>query len=264
MPSILDKILQQKKLEVSNLKQRMPINMENDRTQYYSFIEKMTTSKELLVISEFKRASPSKGIINELVDPVDQATTYVENGASAISVLTDASFFKGSFEDLQQIRRHVSVPILCKDFIIDEIQIDMAHAAGADMILLIAAALTENRLIELYEYATKKQLEVLIEIHDEQELAKAVQTGTKMIGVNNRNLKNFHVEIQVTEKLAPKVIAEGINLISESGLATIEDVKCVAAAGAKAVLIGEAFMKNNKRRNLIKQFSHVPLVGANK
>lgn len=194
MPTILEKILREKEREVKILKENAQKMIRPRHHPQHSFIEKLNNTDQLLIISEFKRASPSKGLINGTVDPLEQATVYVKNGATAISVLTDEKFFHGSFTDLQLIRDNIAVPVLCKDFIIDEIQIDVAHDAGADMILLIAAALSGVRLKNLYDYAMEKQLEVLVEVHEESELEKAFQTGTKMIGVNNRNLKTFHVD----------------------------------------------------------------------
>ena len=164
-------------------------------------------------------------------------------GASAVSVLTDHRFFNGSISDLKAVRKAIDVPILCKDFIIDSIQIDVAKNAGADIILLIVAAMDEKKLVDLYQYAKDHHLEVLMEVHSEDELKIALKTGAKLIGVNNRNLKTFEVDLSVTEKLAPIVKKSGAFLISESGIKTLDDVKRVMKAGANGILVGEMLMR---------------------
>jgi indole-3-glycerol phosphate synthase len=243
METILDKIIDQKKKEILILReggQHFPDTNHARR----SFIQKLQTADEISIISEFKRASPSKGIINNKIDPSYQAGLYEEYGASAISVLTDQTFFKGSFSDLKEVRSKVNLPILCKDFIIDQLQIDLAASNGADIILLIVAALDENRLIELFQYAKGLGLEVLVEVHNQEELERALKTDAKLIGVNNRDLKTFQVSLEVTEKLAAIVKSTGAFLISESGIHHQEDVERVRNAGANAILVGEALMKS--------------------
>jgi indole-3-glycerol phosphate synthase len=241
--TILDKIIAQKKKEILLLLEGKQ-TLHSVVRQRRSFIQKLQTAEEISIISEFKRASPSKGIINDTIPPAIQAGLYEEFGASAISVLTDQTFFKGSFSDLQEVRKTVNLPILCKDFIIDQIQIDFAAAHGADIVLLIVAALDEFKLIELFQYAKGIGLEVLVEVHNLEELETALKTGAKLIGVNNRDLKTFHVSLEVTEKLATVVRNAGAFLISESGVHHQEDVERVRNAGANAVLVGEAFMKS--------------------
>ena len=176
METILDRIIHEKKKEVIRLKESNP-NTQNTNRVKNSFIQKLQNAEEIAIISEFKRASPSKGLINNGVEPAVQAGQYEKSGASAISVLTDKTFFQGSFSDLRAVREAVDLPILCKDFIIDPIQIDFAEANGADLILLIAAALDQTKLIELYQYAKSKNLEVLLEVHNQEELEKALKTG---------------------------------------------------------------------------------------
>ncbi|MFJ7725731.1 indole-3-glycerol phosphate synthase TrpC [Neobacillus sp. NPDC097160] len=241
METILERIIEQKKKEVILLqegKQRIPQTAYRKR----SFIQKLQDANELSVIAEFKRASPSKGLINNGVEPARQASIYEEYGASAISVLTDQSFFKGSFSDLQKVRETVDLPLLCKDFIIDPLQIDLAAANGADLILLIVAALDEKRLSELFQYAKAKDLEVLVEVHNQEELEKALKTKAMLIGVNNRDLKTFQVSLDVTETLASTVKKSGAYLISESGIHHKQDAERVRNAGANGILVGEAFM----------------------
>lgn len=251
MATILDKIIAEKRIEVAMLKEQQP-NFPAGQQKNRSFLEKLQKGEELAIIAEFKRASPSKGDINIGKDPQEQASSYIEYGADAISVLTDTPFFKGTIEDLAAVREAVDTPILCKDFVIDEIQIERAEAAGANLILLIAAALEEERLKELYSYAAAKGLEVLMEVHNEEELEKALKTDAKIIGVNNRDLKTFTVDLAVTERLAPKVKAAGAFLISESGIKTEEDIERVLKAGANGILVGEAFMMADNLESLLK------------
>ncbi|MCL6573522.1 MAG: indole-3-glycerol phosphate synthase TrpC [Bacillus sp. (in: Bacteria)] len=243
MRTILERIIEQKKKEVRFFRERNQYLPVTD-TQKRSFIHKLQTVDELAIIAEFKRASPSKGVINDTVEPGAQAQLYEKYGAAAVSVLTDQTFFQGSFADLQAVRAAVELPILCKDFMIDPLQIDLAAAHGADIILLIVAALDEDRLGTLYRYAKSIDLEVLVEVHNQAELEKALKTGAKIIGVNNRDLKTFQVSLDVTERLAQTVKSAGAYLISESGILQRKDVERVRKAGVNGILVGEAFMKN--------------------
>lgn len=196
------------------------------------------------IISEIKRASPSKGDISIEVDVLAQAKKYEAAGAAAISVLTDETYFKGSIEDLRKVAGAVSIPVLCKDFMISEIQIDRAKEAGATIILLIVAALEKEELQRLYGYASVLGLEVLVEVHDEEELAAALDLGAELIGINNRDLKTFQVSLERTAELAKQFPADGNRLlISESGLHTEEDAAFVFGHGASGILVGEALMR---------------------
>lgn len=259
METILDKIIAVKKKEVEELRgmgirpARLVVN------QRRSFIEKLERATDLSIIAEFKRASPSKGDINPDIDPSVQTRLYVDAGADAVSVLTDQTFFKGTMTDLTAVRATIDNPVLCKDFIIDPIQIDRAKQAGADIILLIAAALDDETLHTLYQYAIEKELEVLMEVHDEEEAVRVLRTNNRLIGVNNRNLKTFAVNLDVTEELAPLIKNEGRFLISESGIKTIDDVKRVLTAGANGILVGETFMRHESPRDVI-QAMKLPLV----
>jgi indole-3-glycerol phosphate synthase len=248
--TILDRILEQKKMELASL-QGNPSVPQNGFARR-SLIHNLQKADEISIIAEYKRASPSKGIINNGIGPVEQALQYEEAGAAAISVLTDSTFFQGSFQDLTQIKKTVNIPVLCKDFIIDPLQIDWAVASGADLILLIVAAMDESKLNELYQYAKKYNLEVLIEVHNLEELEKALKTGAKLIGVNNRNLKTFEVSLETTEQLGPIIKSSGVFLISESGIHGKEDVERVKQAGANGILVGEALMKSkNVKQHLV-------------
>ncbi|WP_066300604.1 indole-3-glycerol phosphate synthase TrpC [Bacillus sp. FJAT-29937] len=253
MTTILNIILEEKEKEVLKLRDEELDIHDQPLRKKRSFLKKLQQRDSLAIIAEFKRASPSKGDINLGADPKVQAQSYIEFGADAISVLTDTPFFKGGFEDLSLVREAVDAPLLCKDFIIDEVQILKAKSSGANLILLIAAALEEERLKELYTFAINNGLEVLMEVHNEDELLKVLRTGAQIIGVNNRDLKTFTVDLAITEKLAPKIKAAGAFLISESGIKTEEDVQRVIDAGADGILVGEAFMKSDNLERLMKR-----------
>ncbi|MFS0776527.1 indole-3-glycerol phosphate synthase TrpC [Neobacillus sp. 3P2-tot-E-2] len=259
METILDRIINEKQKEVLKLRAGDLIKVEAKPKR--SFIRKLQNADEIAIISEFKRASPSKGLINNGVEPADQAARYEKAGASAVSVLTDSAFFKGSFADLRAVREAVDLPILCKDFIIDSIQIDQAAAHGADIILLIVAALNETTLEQLYQYARSLDLEVLVEVHNQEELEKALKIGAKLIGVNNRDLKTFNVSLDVTESLAKSIKDSGAFLISESGIHHREDVERVRSAGANGILVGEALMKSPDLAKSFQDF-RLPLFGG--
>jgi len=243
--NILNKIIEQKKIEVcALLEQPDPLAYFTEKPRP-SLFEQLRTSDTLQVISEMKRASPSKGLIAEGADPVAQAKIYEQAGAVAISVLTDKEFFKGSFKDLAAVADVVQIPLLCKDFMIDRVQIRFAKASGASIILLIAAALTDEILRDLYSYATSLNLEILVEVHDLQELERALAVGAQLIGVNNRDLRSFEVSLERTREIAETFpFDEERVLISESGIWNQEDAKTVAAMGASGVLVGESLMRS--------------------
>lgn len=243
MVDFLTKILDAKKEEVKELK-RNPSHIQEPARKVSSLVEVLTSSSKMQVIAEIKRASPSKGEIKLEVDPAQQATEYEEAGAAAISVLTDTAYFKGSTEDLALVSRSVKLPLLCKDFIIDQIQIDIAKKAGAQVILLIVAALTQEKLENLNHYAKLQNLEVLVEVHNEQELNQAMLLHPELIGVNNRNLKTFEIDLEVTDRLGAILKKADQLFISESGIKTPADVLRVKKAGAKGILVGETLMKS--------------------
>ncbi|WP_138420132.1 indole-3-glycerol phosphate synthase TrpC [Aquibacillus sediminis] len=251
--TILDKILQEKQKEVAVLKSTYQSSSVATRLEKRSLYQAFMESDYMNIIAEIKRASPSKGVINKGVDPATQAKGYQNYGAGAISVLTDQPFFKGTMEDLQNVRANVEIPILNKDFIVDEIQIDRAYDYGASVILLIAAALPPARLADLYSYATTKGLEVLFEVHNEQEMQIANDIGAKIVGINNRDLKTFHVDLAVTEKLVPMVETPDALIISESGFKTTEDVNRIMQAGVKGILVGETMMRSDDLQQTFNQ-----------
>ena len=196
------------------------------------------------IIAEVKKGSPSKGIIREDFDPLDVAEIYQNHGATCLSVLTDEQFFYGSLRYLALIREQVGLPMLRKDFIIDPFQVLESRAAGADAILLIAAILSFDEIEELYALAKSVHLDVLLEVHDEDELAMACRSSVPLIGVNNRNLRTFETDLGVTERLAAMVPA-GRVLVAESGIMCRADVERLQHAGAGAFLVGESLMRED-------------------
>lgn len=241
--TILQEILEVKYKEVEQLKKEPKVVVK--RPNRPSLFEKLKQVDQLQVIAEMKRASPSKGMIREGANPVVQGKRYEESGAACISVLTDTTFFKGSFDDLQDVAEAVGTPLLCKDFMVDRVQIDRAKAAGASVILLIVAALDDETLATLHAYALSEGLEVLVEVHDVEELTRALAIDAKLIGVNNRDLKTFTVDLQRTEEVAAVFpFHENRVLISESGIVDAKDAERVGKAGAKAVLVGESLMRS--------------------
>lgn len=243
--TILEKILQVKKQEVKELLKQGPIELTQVSVLKPSLFETLYNSQHLQVISEIKRASPSKGLIEGNVNPLQQALAYEKAGAVAISVLTDQQFFKGSMHDLQIVSEAVKLPVLCKDFIIHQLQIEEAKRAGASIVLLIVAALDQQNLQELFDYATSLKLEVLVEVHDVEELQRALLINAKLIGVNNRNLKTFEVNLENTKEIARHFpFHEKRVLISESGIRDATDASTVAQACAHAVLVGETLMRS--------------------
>ncbi|MEC7861475.1 MAG: indole-3-glycerol phosphate synthase TrpC [Verrucomicrobiota bacterium] len=229
-----------------------------ERNEFKSLASAINVGSDRLgLIAEVKKASPSAGIIAEDFDPVSQAKKYADAGASAISVLTDEKYFKGKLEYLTQIQHAVEVPVLRKDFIIHESQIYEASVAGADAILLIVAALSQDDLERLFDCANTYQLEVLMEVHDLAELERALETDVKIIGVNNRNLKTFEVDLKNTELISEEV-PEDILFVSESGIKTPQDASLVAGWGADAVLVGETLMRADDVASTVKEIMESP------
>ncbi|OLN22492.1 indole-3-glycerol phosphate synthase [Domibacillus antri] len=241
MTTILDKIMEKKREEVSLLKQA-GLSYTADRTPV-SFYDRVIASKTMALIAEVKRASPSKGDINIGVNPVEQASTYAENGADAVSVLTDTPFFKGTMDDLKSVKENISIPVLNKDFIMDEVQIDRAYASGGDIILLIAAALNDEEMHRLYRHSKEYGLDVLVEVHDEAEMERALKMEANIIGINNRDLRTFETSLTTTERLLRSYGKENAIFVSESGIKTQEDAIRLKEAGAKALLVGETLMR---------------------
>lgn len=248
MNNILEEILAHKKKEVEARKLQIPFAslMKKAENTYrgLSLREALSATENPAIIAEFKRKSPSKGIINETATVRSVITGYSAYGASGVSVLTDEKFFGGSLDDLRLARQITDLPVLCKDFIIDQYQLYEAKAAGADVVLLIAAALDRQHLHHLAERACDLNLEVLLEIHNEQEL-DFLNESIAVVGVNNRNLGTFTTSIDVSVKLAGKIPPEFIK-ISESGISSADTIITLYKAGYKGFLIGEYFMRHSE------------------
>lgn len=245
----LDKIVVTKKEEVLKLSATLSIEKAKEDIALLpptrGFYNALTSGhkRQLGLIAEVKKASPSKGLIREDFHPVQLAQSYERAGADCLSVLTDEQYFQGSGEYLSQIRANVELPLLRKDFIIDELQIYEARLLGADAILLIAAILSDEQLSHYTQIANHLSLDVLLEVHDKAELKRALNLGTaKLIGINNRNLHTFETSLTHTAELA-SMIPDGITLISESGIKTVDDIDYLTRHGAHGVLIGETFMR---------------------
>ena len=259
---ILDKILQTKSEEVAAAKARESLaelrqrvgDLEDQPRGFARALRTMADSGGTALIAEVKKGSPSKGIIRADFDPVEIAGIYQNGGATCLSVLTDEQYFYGHLRYLGLIREQVSLPLLRKDFIIDPYQVVEARVAGADAILLIAAALEDQQLQELAELARQLKLDTLLEVHDAQELERALTLPVDLIGINNRNLKTFVTDLGVTERLAGRIPRQQM-AIAESGINTRADIERLQAAGAGAFLIGESLMREDnieeKLRNLI-------------
>ena len=241
----LDEILRAKQTEVQRLRQYQTDLHERAlrRHDFRSFRSALQrTDQKPAVIAEIKKASPSAGIIALSFEPVEIARGYERAGADAISILTDEQFFQGKLEYLVDIRRSVSLPLLRKDFVLDAVQVAESAAAGADAILLIAAALDQKKLIELREAAATYQLDAVVEVHTQEELERALAAGADIVGINNRDLTSFAVDLSVTEKLC-RAVPDEIVLVSESGIKRVGDIARMEACGVDAILIGEALMR---------------------
>lgn len=263
MANILAEIYQHKLIEVRECKKKLRLEeickklkcSEGLKPKDFaaSLLAKILQNK-IALICEIKKASPSKGVIRENFNPEEIAQTYAESGAACLSVLTDKKYFQGADEYLMQARSAVSLPILRKDFMVDKYQIYEAKMLGADCILLIVAMLDDSKLQELEECAISLGLSVLIEVHDEEELHRALKLESKLIGINNRNLKTLKVDLQTSLNLAPLVPQDRI-IIGESGIKSITDLQKLQQAGIKSFLIGEHFMLQKDFASEVKKFA---------
>lgn len=243
--TFLNRILETKRHEVEKLyASKVDLRQHSFLPACRGFKRHIANSPFLAVVAEIKKASPSKGLIAENFRPVEQATVYAEAGAAAISVLTDETYFLGSIQDLTNVRAEISLPILRKDFIIDEVQIDEARIAGADAVLLIAAALQRGRLAALSAYAQSLGLDVLLEVHNVGELDAAFAANPSVLGINNRNLHTFEVSLETTATVMKEVPKEMI-AISESGITGSHDAVFLANSGVRGVLVGESLMRSH-------------------
>src|SRR6266567_1303224 len=241
----LEEILEAKREEIEQLRPRAAEldRQARARKDFRDFRSALTqTAEKVAVIAEIKKASPSAGVIAKTFEPVEIAKNYERTGANAISILTDSKFFQGSLQHLGNVRNAVSLPLLRKDFIWDRAQIAESAANGADAILLIVAALTQDQLVRLLRGAKEFRLDALVEVHSVDELQRALEAGAEIVGINNRDLTTFDVDLAVKEELCREVPDE-IILVSESGIKTPQDIARVKACGVDAVLVGEALMR---------------------
>ncbi len=252
--NILDKIVAEKRREVERLRsQKAAIHeLAAERQEYRDFAAALRNGRGVALIAEVKKASPSAGVICQNFVPVTIAKEYRTAGAAALSVLTDEKYFMGRIEYLQQIRAVVKLPVLRKDFIIDELQVYESVARGADAVLLIAAILDDTQLKDYLALAAQLRVSALVEVHDEAELTRVVQVGAEMIGINNRDLRTFKVDLGTTERLAARLSADKI-IVAESGIHTRADVQRVMKAGARAILVGESLMKSGDIGGKVKE-----------
>lgn len=249
MNDILAKILQTKKEEVAAARQLRSeadlLREAKSRKDVRGFVRALNykiSQGQPAVIAEVKKASPSKGVIRENFNPAEIATSYAAHGAACLSVLTDMQYFQGAYDHLRQARAACALPVLRKDFMVDPYQVIHARAIGADCILLIVAALSLNQLLELEALAHELGMDVLVEVHDKDELDTALQLKSSLLGINNRNLRTFETSLQNTVDLLD-LIPEGKLIITESGILNADDVKTMRDHQVNAFLVGEAFMR---------------------
>ncbi len=245
--SILEKIVRHKRKELEALKRKKPLEslkreVLRRRFRKISFEKALKGKRQPAIIAEVKKKSPSGGILRKDFDPIKVAKAYEKGGASALSVLTDRKFFAGSVEILKKIRKTTALPILRKDFIIDEYQLWEAKAIGADAILLIAGILSQRQMKKFYALARKLGLDALFEVHSRRELERVLPLHPRIVGVNNRDLKTFKVNLDTTKKLARFVKHKAI-LVSESGIFTHQDLLALKRVGCRAVLVGEGLIR---------------------
>ncbi len=258
---ILDEIIAYKKEELTEIKRHKPLPdvkaRASDAGPARGFGRSLAAGKGIRLIAEVKKASPSKGVIREDFDPVEIAQAYEEAGAACLSVLTEEKFFQGRLEYLDAIRRAAGLPLLRKDFIIDEYQVFEARAAGADAVLLIAACLEKRQIEDFIGIAAQIGLDALVESHTYKELDKSLLAGAAIVGINNRNLSTFTVGLQTTLDLLKDVPDDRI-VVSESGIRTRDDVMMLEKAGVDAILVGESLMREKDIRKKVKE-----LLGTN-
>jgi indole-3-glycerol phosphate synthase len=256
---ILDEIIKKTKSDLEKRKKDFPLEWLGRSLAFNPFMPKdvkgalaSTQENPYKIIAEVKKASPSKGVIRQDFDPVRIAKAYEAGGADALSILTEPHFFQGDKEYLGMIRRYVPMPLLRKDFIVDEYQLVEALAYGADFVLLIAKALSRKELKSLLEYTRHLGMEALVEIHDKSDLTKAIFAGADIIGINHRNLETFEMDMSLSEKLIP-LIPNGKIIVAESGINDHETVVELSRVGADAFLVGEHFMRQDDITTALKE-----------
>jgi indole-3-glycerol phosphate synthase len=256
MADVLQKIVEHKRGDVAEAKRLRPVEQLRERLTEAPLVRdfaaaldpsplapRLPTLRSIRLIAEVKKASPSAGLIREDFDPVEIARTYERHGAACVSVLTDERFFQGHLDYLTAVRRAVSIPVLRKDFLIDRYQVVEARAAGADCILLIAECLDDCTLRDLYFFASELGMESLVEIYEPDNLDRMIKLGARLIGINNRNLREMKTDLTHTLNLRDRV-PPGVILVSESGIHTRADVDRLEQAGVQAILVGETLMRS--------------------
>ncbi len=256
---ILSRIIEDKRKVVDEAKRVKPqsdlVKETKSLSVRSSFKKNISRPHHINLIAEIKKASPSKGILRGDFNPVKIAITYQANGASAISVLTDERFFEGRLEYIPKVRQNVSIPILRKDFFIDEYQIYETVLSGAEAILLIPEILSIAELTKFYNLATELGLDCLVEVHNEEDVEKALAIGASIIGINNRDLHTFKVDLGVTQRLK-RLIPQNKTIVSESGIKSYEDIMFLKSLGINAVLVGEAFMEADDIAAKMREMMH--------
>jgi len=259
MPDILEKICAVKRREIERLHEagegRLRRGIEKQEPPR-PFRAALSENDRVALIAEVKKASPSAGIIREDFDPASVAQAYERGGARCLSVLTDEEFFQGSLDDLTRARAAVELPVLRKDFILDQLQVLEARACGADCVLLIVAALDGAALAELLEEARALGMDALVEVHSRRELEAALSVGADLVGINNRDLRTFEVRLETTCQLAPTV-PDGVAVVAESGIRTRADVERLKQCGVHAVLVGETLMRSRDPGAAARELSEV-------
>ena len=256
MNDILKNILRDKKMEIGASQAKVPISRLFELAEKQESPVSLTDALDretVAVVAELKKQSPTAGVIKENADIGGIAESYAENGAAAISVLTDFPYFGGTVQDLALVRKRVNLPLLRKDFILEPYQIVEARAFGADAVLLIAAALEQPQIVELIAAAAEVYMQPLVEVHTEREADRVLCENVQLLGINNRNLNTFEVDLQTTERVM-KIIPEEVKVISESGIKSPEDVENIGQWGVDAVLIGETFMRQPEPGIALKPF----------
>ena len=254
---MLKEIIENKKQEILELKSKKSLDMEiNQNIENRGFINSLRTKYDMgknPIIAEIKKHSPSKGYLNKDLDVAKMAKLYENSGAACISVLTDSKYFKGSLTDLEIAKESTSIPILRKDFILDEYQIIESKNVGADCILLIVACLEERKFNQLNNFSKELNLDVLVEVHNEREIDIALNNECKLIGINNRNLKTFEVTIQTTLDLIKKFHTDDIFFVSESGIKNIDTIKSLRENNVNGFLIGESLITSKNPNEILKE-----------
>ncbi len=256
--SILKKILDNKKIKINNLKNEINIDFLSqkikDNKTFIDFKKKIKNNHnqdKISIIAEIKKASPSAGIIIENYNPIDIASIYKSNNVTCLSVLTEEDFFQGNMIHISKIKQKIDLPILCKDFFFDKFQVHLAKSYGADAILIILAAITEDEAYQLYEEAIKLKMTIIVEVHTVQEAKKALKFTEALIGINNRNLKTLETDINTTYDIYNVLVNHNQPLISESGIKNKDELLEIKnKTRIKTFLIGESLLKNLKKNNI--------------